>query len=439
MPEPAADLRIEARWILPMTARDQVLEEHAAIVRDGRIADILPVAEARRRYAATLVVERPMHLLMPGFVNAHSRAARHGAPDGAASGVATPGGATSGVATPGGAAASAPAAYAGRVEDYICAGIGAMLRGGVTCFGDASLVPAQTARAAAELGMRAVIGMPVTDSANLWARNAADALTKALSALDEYKGHPSVSIAFAPQAPNALSDSSFARIATLADELDVGVFMPVHASADEIRESLARHGLRPIERLDRLGLLTPALTAIHMVHADAADIALAQRAGIAVTLCPESNLANRNGPAPVAALAQAGLRLALGSDGAASHDDQDLWTEIKLLGFHAGAGSGPWEALAMATRGGAAALGLDAEVGTLERGKWADFCCIDLGGPATPPPHDPLAQLVFCGGRDMVTDVWVAGRQLLADSRLTRLDWPALRARLASHPFDRPP
>lgn len=407
MPDLAADLRIEARWIVPMSARDLVLEDHAAIVRDGRIADVLPREEARRRYAATLVVERPMHLLMPGLVNAHTRAARHGAAD------------------------------AARVEDGIRAGIASMLRGGVTCFGDASWVPAETARAAIELGMRAVIGMPVMDAANPWARSGPECLTKALNILDEYKGHPSVSIAFAPQAPNAVSDSSFARIATLADELDVGVFISLHGSPSEIRESLARHGLRPIERLARMGLLTPALNAIHMVHANAADIALAGRAGIAVTLCPEANLAGREGPPPVAALAQAGLRLGLGSDGAASHDDQDLWTEIKLLGFYAGAHSSAWESLAMATRGGASALGLDAEVGTLEPGKWADLCCIDLGGPATQPPHDPLAQLVFCGGRDMVTDVWVAGRQLLADSRLTRLDWPSLRTRLAPRPQDR--
>jgi 5-methylthioadenosine/S-adenosylhomocysteine deaminase len=88
-----------------------------------------------------------------------------------------------------------------------------------------------------------------------------------------------------------------------------------------------------------------------------------------------------------------------------------------------------WDALAAATRGGAAVLGLDGDVGTLESGKWADLCCVDLGGPATQPLIDPLTQLVFCGGRDIVSDVWVAGRQLKSDGELTRLDWPGVAAR----------
>jgi 5-methylthioadenosine/S-adenosylhomocysteine deaminase len=88
-----------------------------------------------------------------------------------------------------------------------------------------------------------------------------------------------------------------------------------------------------------------------------------------------------------------------------------------------------WDALSVATRGGAAVLGLDGELGTLEAGKWADLCCVDLGGPATQPLSDPVAQLVFCGGRDIVSDVWVAGRQLLSAGELTRLDWPGVAAR----------
>jgi 5-methylthioadenosine/S-adenosylhomocysteine deaminase len=92
--------------------------------------------------------------------------------------------------------------------------------------------------------------------------------------------------------------------------------------------------------------------------------------------------------------------------------------------------------LGAATRGGAAALGLESETGTLEPGKWADVCCVDLSGPATQPPDDPLLNLVFAGGRDLVSDVWIAGRHLLVEGRFTRLDWPALASRLDSQ---RPP
>jgi 5-methylthioadenosine/S-adenosylhomocysteine deaminase len=429
MPPVPADLSINARWMAPMTTRAGVLEGHALIVRDGRIVDILPQRDARDRYDSTLVLDRPAHLLMPGLVNAHTHAAMslfRGFAEG----------------TPSMTWLTERIWPLERrfvspefVRDGVLVSIAEMLKAGITCFGDQYFFPDETARAAVEQGMRAVIGMPVAEFASPWAKTDAEYLTRALSVHDEYRGHPAISTAFAPHAPWTVSDDTFTRIATLADELDAGIMMHLHESAAEIADSLARHGLRPIERLHGLGLLTPALNAIHMTHANSADIALAQRTGISVTLCPGSNLRLGNGLPPVAALSAAGVRLSAGTDGAASNNDQDLWSEMKLIALlsresgEAALNLSPWDALATATRGGASALGLDAEIGTLESGKWADLCCVDLSGPAAQPMYDPLTTLVFSGGRDMVTDVWVAGRQLLADSELTRLDWPGVSAR----------
>jgi 5-methylthioadenosine/S-adenosylhomocysteine deaminase len=160
-----------------------------------------------------------------------------------------------------------------------------------------------------------------------------------------------------------------------------------------------------------------------MVHLSPADIGLAQRTGISVTLCPQSNLKLGNGLAPIGVLGAAGIRLGLGSGGAALR--QDIWGDMRLMGLvHR-----PWDALRAATRGGAAVLGLEEEVGTLEVGKWADLCCLDLSGPGIEPVVDPPVQLVFNGGRDIVSDVWVAGRQLLSGGALTRLDWSEVAAR----------
>jgi 5-methylthioadenosine/S-adenosylhomocysteine deaminase len=256
-------------------------------------------------------------------------------------------------------------------------------------------------------------------------------LTRALRVRDEYKDHPLISTAFAPAASNTLDDATFARIATLADELDAGIVIDVHESAAEIADSMTRHGMRPLERLWKLGLLTPALNAVHMAQATAQDIELAHRTGISISLCPQSNLKTGNGLPPLGAFAASGIRLSVGSGGA-PHQNQDVWGEMKLLALmsHDGAAApSAWSALAMATRGGAAVLGLDADVGRLEPGKWADLCCVDLKGPAVQPVSDPVTQLVFCGGRDMVSDVWVAGRQLLSDGEMTRLDWPAVAER----------
>jgi 5-methylthioadenosine/S-adenosylhomocysteine deaminase len=410
------DMNIKARWILSMRMRDELLEHHTLVVRDGRILDLLPHAAASLRYAPRVLVERPMHLLMPGLVNAYTRigslardvAGTQFLPDGA----------------------------------LVC--VANMLEAGITCFCDIGYFPADSARTAAAQGMRALVGLPVAEHPTPWAQNAGEYLTRALRLRDEYKGHPSISMGFAPLRSGALSDATLARMRTLRDELDAAILVSLHESQRDIDDSLARCGMRPIARLEALGLLTPALTAAHAVHLDAADIELAQRTGIGITLCLASDLMRGNGLAPLAALAPAltkeshaadptGIRVGLGSDGEYRGADQDLWTDIRLLALHsaaAGTSSTAWDVLGAATRGGAGAMGLDAEIGTLEAGKWADLCCIDFGGPAGLPVYDPLHQLVFSGGRDMVSDVWVAGRHLLCERQFTRLDWPNLAARL---------
>jgi 5-methylthioadenosine/S-adenosylhomocysteine deaminase len=412
MPFVAADLRIEVRWIACMSARNALLEDHSLVVRDGRILDILPSSVAATRYSATAVLQRNSHLLMPGLVNAQTDAASllfRGAKQQTS--------AIDRVVNP------------DFARDGTLAAIAEMLKSGISCFCDRSYFPEETLRAANEQGMRVVVGTPVTETPTPWANSAAQSLTRSLGLRDKYKGDPLVSTAFAPRAPNTLSDETFARLVTLADELDAGILIDLHQSLDEIAACLEAHGMRPIERLWRLGLLTPALNALHMVHLTAADLSLMQRTGISITLCPQWDLKFGGSLPQIAAIAAAGVRLGLGSGGAAL--SQDVWGDMKIVALLTSA----WDGLHAATLGGAAALGLEAEVGALEVGKWADLCCVDLSGPATQPLGDPLAQLVFGGGRDIVSDVWVAGRQLLSGGELTRLDWPDVAARSAAWPM----
>lgn len=392
-----------------MTMPGKVLEQHTLVVRDGRIVDLLPSPAAAARYAATVVVQRPEHLLMPGMINAATHAAK------------------SLFRGMGRSLADLEQRFVGPefVRDGTLVAIAEMLRAGITCFGDRYYFPGETARTACDQGMRAVIGLPVADTPSPWAQSAAEYLTRALAVRDEYKGHPLISTAFAPHAPGLVSDATFARVATLADELDAGIVIDLHGSQDEIARCIAVHGVRPIERLWNLGLLTPALNAVYMTHAGAADIELAQRTGIAISLCPQSSIESERQLPPAAAVAAAAIRLGLASGGGMCRR-QDLWREMNLLALLSGSA---WDALAAATRGAAAAVGMEADIGVLETGKWADVCCIDLGAPGVQPLNDPVTELVFCGSRDMVSDVWVAGRQLLAEGELIRLDWTAAAAR----------
>lgn len=390
-----------------MSARNAVLEDHSLLVRDGRILDILPSALAAERYSATVVLSRKSHLLMPGMINVQSEAAT-----------------LLFRAANGEAARAHGLANADFARDGTLAAIAAMLKSGITCFCDRYYFPEETARTANEQGIRAMIGMPVTEDPTPWAKDGAQSLTRALELRDRHRGDPLISTAFAPLAANKLSDATFTRLATLADELDAGIMIDLHRSTREIDECIAAHGMRPLERLWNLGLLTPALNAAHMVELSAADINLMQRTGISITVCPEGDMKLGLGLPPIAAFFAAGVRLGIGSAGAAAFG-HDIWGNMKIVALLTSAD----DALRAATLGGAAVLGLESEVGSLENGKWADLCCVDLSGPGTQPIGDPVAQLVFGGARDIVSDVWVAGRQLLSGGELTRLDWSDVAGR----------
>jgi 5-methylthioadenosine/S-adenosylhomocysteine deaminase len=417
-----ADILVRARWVLPMIERGRVLEQHAVAIRNGRIVAILPSAEAEERIDCAQSIDRAHHVLLPALVNAHGHAAMT-LLRGVAEGLPL---------DPWLRRAIWPLERKFVGPDFVRDGtrlaIAEMLRAGTGTFADMYLFPDAAAQAAVDAGMRAVVGLPIVEAPSAWAQDAAGYFEKALQVADAYKGHPLIRTVFAPHAPHGVSDETLVHLRTLADELDAGIVMHLHESRLEIERSKQRHGCRPLARLERLGLLNPALNAVHMVELDEADLEMACRGGIGITLCPESNLKLGNGVAQYARLAACGLRLGVGTDGAASNNDLDLWSEMKLAALLscAQSGSAPamgaWDALALGTSGAAAVLGLE-EVGTLAVGHWADLTCVDLSSPATQPLYDVPAQLVFAGGRDCVTDVWVAGRQLLAQRELTRLDW----------------
>jgi 5-methylthioadenosine/S-adenosylhomocysteine deaminase len=389
-----------------MSRRGQALAAHSLLVRDGRVLDVLPTALANERYLAAVLVERPSHVLLPGLIDGHAPAAlsRRQRPDA------------------GSARLSSDFAYHGALR-----AIAAMLKSGTTCFVDRSYFPADAARAVHDQGLRAVIGLPVTASASPWAGTPAEYLSRALELRDEYRAHPLISTAFAPFRANELNDSVLTRLGVLANELDAVITLDLHASAAEIAASEALHGTRPLERLAALGLLSPALHAVHMSELSRADIELAARSGIAVCACPQSSVRVGSGLPPLCALLDAGLRVGLGSGAATG--SYDLRDELKLAAAMLEAAQPEhrtWDTLALATCGAAAALGLESEVGTLQPGKWADLCCVDVSGPTAALSADPLQAALFGGS---VTDVWVAGRALLANGELTRLDWTSLQAK----------
>ena len=421
MPAPPLDLLLLPTWLVPIEPAGVVLHEHGLGIRDGRIALIAPRAEALK-HKALEVRELPGRLLTPGLVNAHGHAA---------------------MSLFRGMADELPLnnwleqhiwpAEAKWVDEHFVLdgtelAIAEQLKGGITCFSDMYFFPEVASEIVHKSGIRAQISIPVLDFPIPGARDADEALRKGLALFDDLKHHPRLSVAFGPHAPYTVSDDKLENIRILAEELDAGIHMHVHETAFEVQQSLQQHGERPLARLARLGLLGPRFQAVHMTQIDDDDLALLVASNSSVIHCPESNLKLACGFCPVEKLWQAGVNVAIGTDSAASNNDLDLLGETRTAALLAKAVAGSasaldaHRALRMATLNGARALGLDAQIGSLEPGKAADLVVFNLNGLAQQPIYDPVSQLIYTSNRDCVEDVWVGGKHLLDSGRLTRLD-----------------
>jgi 5-methylthioadenosine/S-adenosylhomocysteine deaminase len=416
------DLLLTARWIIPIEPANAVLENHAVAIRQGRIEAILPTAEALARYSFAERIDRATHVLIPGLVNAHTHA---------------------GMTLLRGIAESLgfDAWLKERiwpleqrwldpefVRDGVELAIAGMAASGTTCFSEQYFFPDVIAQTASQMHMRCCVGSPVVDLETSWASGANECLDKALRLHDEYRDDPLISTAFAPHAIYSVDTNVLARMRRAADEIDIPIAMHLHESLGEVTHSVVP-GERPIATLERLGFLTPNFTAIHMTQLNAFDIDRVVRGGINVVHCPQSNLKLENGICPVAALLAEGINVALGTDGAASNNDLDMLDEMRTAALLAGNRVKAHEWLRIATLNGARTLNLADSIGSLSAGKWADMCCVDLDDIHTQPVHDPAAAVVYAAGRSNVTDVWVAGRQVIADRKATRYDIPAILAR----------
>jgi len=427
LPSPV-DLRIDARWVIPVEPAG-ALAGRSLIVDAGRIIALVPVDEADRSYLPRSRVTLPEHALIPGLVNAHTHTA---------------------MTLLRGIADDVPLRSwleqhiwprEGRfvAEDFVHDGtlLGAaeMLRGGITCCNDMYFYPEAAARAYEQAGMRAMLGLPILDFPTSYAADAEACLQRGLEARDAWKHSSRLSFALAPHAPYTVGDASWTSVVTYARQLDLPIQTHVGETRHEVDEARATTGESPLARLDRLGATGPGFIAIHAVHVDAADIELLAAQRCHVVHCPASNMKLASGIAPVASLLESGVNVALGTDGAASNNRLDLFSEMRLASLLAKVATGDAGALPaarmlrMATLDGAAALGLDAQLGSLEPGKQADLVAVRLADIETIPMYDPVSHLVHAAGRELVTDVWVAGSRVVDDRRVVEIDMPALAGR----------
>ena len=423
------DLLIEARWLVPVEPHGIVLENHAVAIDGDRIAAVLPITEARARYAPHERIELTEHALIPGLVNAHTH---------------NPMTLMRGLADdlplmrwlqdhiwPAEAKAISPE----FVRDGVELAIAEMLRGGTTCCNENYFFPDVQAATYRRLGFRAMVALPIIEFPSAWAKSRDEYFDKGLAVHDEFRGEPLIGTSLGPHAPYTVADESFERIRMLADQLDIPVHLHLHETAQEVEDAKREHGARPFARMQALGLVNDHLIAVHMTQLTDAEIAACAEAGVSVAHCAESNLKLASGFCPAEKLRRAGVNLALGTDGCASNNDLDMFGEMRTAALLAKAVANDASALdaasalRAATLGGAKALGWDERIGSIEAGKQADLCAVRLDDIETQPMYNVISQLVYAAGRHQVSDVWIAGARKLADGVLIDLDPADLRER----------
>ena len=413
---------IHARYTVPVRPQHVVYENYCVAVRDDLILGVMPLAEARLAWPQAEMVELPDHVLIPGSVNAHTH-------------------------TP----MTLMRGYADDMElhvwlkehiwpaeqefvgpEFVADGtrlaIAEMLRAGTTCFNDMYFFPDATIETCLEVGMRASIGITIIEMESAWATDVDSYVEKGLQLHEKWNSQPLINFTLSPHAPYTVSDETLGRIAALSKERGFPVHMHLLETEWEIKQSHQQHDLHPLTRLEQQGLLNSNLQAVHMAQLSAEDIEKMARVGAHVVHCPQSNLKLASGICPLASLLKAGVNVALGTDGAASNNDLDLLAEAQTAALLAKGVSGDakavnaFQVLEMMTINGARALGLDEHIGSIEQGKQADLCALDLSAPETQPLYHVVSQLIYAASRRQVSDVWVAGKRLLDHGELTTID-----------------
>jgi len=425
------DTLIHARWIIPVEPESVTLEHHTLVIDSGRIIDLLPTDLAQKKYKGSSIEILKNHALLPGLINSHTHAAMT-LLRGIADDLQLMDWLNNHIW---------PLEQKWMSEAFVRDGtdlaIAEMIRGGTTCFNDMYFFPDITAKQAVQHGIRASVGLIVFDFPTVWAENSDRYIEKGLALHDELRHQPLITTTFAPHAPYTVSDGPLQKIRTLSDQLDKPIHIHVHETLHEVEQAQQQNGKRPLQRLNELGLVNPSLMAVHATQLTDAEIALLAETGAHIVHCPESNLKLASGFCPVAKCIAAGINVALGTDGAASNNDLDLFGEMRTAALLGKAVAGDasavpaMTALRMATINGAKALGLADETGSLSPGKAADVIAIDLDQLETRPLYCPVSQIVYAASRQQVTDVWVAGKRLLNQRQLTTINLVELMAKIA--------
>lgn len=429
-----ADWVWSGRYVITEDARHRVLENGAVAVRGDRIVAVGTKAEIDSRFQAKQRLDRPEAILAPGLINTHTHAAMS-LLRGLADDLNLQDWLNKFIF---------PAESKNLSREYVRwgtrLGVLEMLLGGTTTFTDMYYFEDAVAEVAKEAGMRGVLGetiirFPVAD-----AKTAADALRFTEGYLMRYRNDPLVVAAVAPHAIYTNSDETLKAARALANKYGVPLLIHVSETKKENDDEMAARRMTPVRALDTLGVFNGRTVAAHCVWVNDADMAILKARGVGVAHNPSSNAKLASGVAPVPKMRALGIPVGLGTDGpAGSNNDFNLFEEMDLSVKLQNVSSlnpqalSAAAALEMGTIGGARALGLDKEIGSLERGKRADLISVRTDRPHAVPMYNPVSQMVYALKADDVRDVMVNGRLVVQDGQSLTLDQKQILLKAAAY------
>lgn len=432
MPTPC-DLLLTNAHIVTMDDRFTVYARGALAITAGEIVAIGPIAG---EYAPTETFDCKERVVMPGLVNAHTHAPMtllRGLADDLRLDVWLLG-------------YMMPVERAFVRPEFVALGTtlacAEMIRSGTTCFADMYYFEEAVAEATAKAGMRALCGQTVLKFPAPDAASFEDSLSRAREFITTWKGHRLITPSVAPHAPYTCTEEILRLCAELANELDVPLHTHLAETATEVETSRREHGMPVIPWVKKHRLFDAHVLAAHCVHIDGGEMTTLREAQAGVAHNPTSNLKLGSGIAPVASMIEHGINVGIGTDGPASNNDLDMFEEVRLAALLAkGAGNNPTalparDALTMATRMGARAIGLGAVTGSLEPGKRADLIVVDLDQTHNAPRFGRDAgavysQLVYAAKATDVVDVMCDGQWLMRDRQLLTIDEASVREEAA--------
>jgi len=416
------DMLVSGGLVVTMDEKWTLVENGAVAVHQGTIAAVGSAAELEIQFQAQETIDASGHAVMPGLINCHTHAP---------------------MTLFRGLADDMPLetwlhqhiwpaeAWAVKPEMVYWGALLAaaeMLRGGVTLFADMYFYEDDIGRAAKKAGIRAVLGEALVDFPSPNSKTPADGLAYTEDLLQKWDNDPLVQVSVQPHAPYSASAELLTQSKELAERYQVIYLSHVAETAGEVEECKSKTGLTPPAYLDDLGVLNSRTIFAHGVHLSDADIQLLAERNTAVVHCPQSNLKLAVGAARLPQLLAAGVRVGLGTDGAASNNDLNMWGELNSAALlHKLVSGDPTAADArtvvrMATRNGAEVLGLSNKLGSLEKGKRADMILIDLEQPHLVPLYDIYSHLAYAVNRADVTTTIIEGQVVMRDRQLCTLD-----------------